>query len=202
MIAEGTYTIIYEVPGHADGGMKSTLTAGKGSAGTATDHSSGMDTMSAREMAAHDAEVTRSFPAQTEGVGGRKLKPRVVGGVKVCELTADEVKWGGFPRRVQGGMGLQRDGPGPQISVELGDRVRIVLHNKLAEPTTIHFHGMTVPADMDGVPVISQDPVLPESRSLRVHRSEHGFQHVPLALQRPEAGSHGPLGSNDHSRRP
>jgi FtsP/CotA-like multicopper oxidase with cupredoxin domain len=51
--------------------------------------------------------------------------------------------------------------PGPTIEADLGDRVRIVLHNDLPEPTTIHFHGMTVPAEMDGVPVISQDAVLP-----------------------------------------
>ena len=160
-VAEGTYTIICEVPGHADGGMKGTLTVGKGSAGTATDHSSGTDTMSAREMAAHDAEVTGSFPAKTEGVGGRKLKARVVGGVKVFELTADEVKWEVSPGEFKEAWAYNGMVPGPQILAELGDRVRILLHNKLAEPTTIHFHGMTVPADMDGVPVISQDPVLP-----------------------------------------
>ena len=51
--------------------------------------------------------------------------------------------------------------PGPTIRVKLGDRVKVVLHNKLPAPTTIHFHGLTVPNNMDGVPVISQPAVLP-----------------------------------------
>jgi FtsP/CotA-like multicopper oxidase with cupredoxin domain len=51
--------------------------------------------------------------------------------------------------------------PGPQLRAEVGDTVRIILHNELPEPTTIHSHGLFVPPDMDGVPAISQDAVLP-----------------------------------------
>lgn len=157
-IEEGTYTFICEVAGHADGGMKGTLTVGEGSGTDADDHPA---TMSAKQMALHDAEVTGSFPAKTKGVGGAVLEPEIVDGVKVFELTADEVKWEVSPGEVKEAMAYNGMIPGPQIRAELGDRVRIVLHNELAEPTTIHFHGMTVPADMDGVPVISQDAVLP-----------------------------------------
>jgi FtsP/CotA-like multicopper oxidase with cupredoxin domain len=51
--------------------------------------------------------------------------------------------------------------PGPEIRVRPGDRVRFVLHNQLPQPTTIHFHGMTVPNEADGVPYVTQDPVMP-----------------------------------------
>ena len=51
--------------------------------------------------------------------------------------------------------------PGPELRAEVGDKVRIVLHNELPAPTTIHFHGMLVPNNMDGVPVISQPAVMP-----------------------------------------
>src|SRR5690606_27740948 len=51
--------------------------------------------------------------------------------------------------------------PGPVIRVTEGDRVRVVLKNELPEPTTIHWHGVEVPNAMDGVPGVTQDPVLP-----------------------------------------
>ena len=51
--------------------------------------------------------------------------------------------------------------PGPQLRAEVGDKIRIILHNELPEPTTIHSHGLLVPPDMDGVPVISQPAVMP-----------------------------------------
>ena len=51
--------------------------------------------------------------------------------------------------------------PWPQLHAQVGDRIRIILHNELPEPTTIHSHGLIVPNDMDGVPVISQPAVMP-----------------------------------------
>jgi FtsP/CotA-like multicopper oxidase with cupredoxin domain len=41
--------------------------------------------------------------------------------------------------------------PGPTIRAKLGDRVEITLENRLATPTTIHWHGLHVPFEMDGV---------------------------------------------------
>lgn len=155
----GTYNFLCEVPGHADSGMKGTLVVGKSSGDSGTDQAG--HGMSAKEMALQDAEVTASFPAETKGVGGVELEPDIVDDVKVFELTADEIKWEVSPGEFKEAWAYNGMVPGPQIRAELGDRVRIVLHNKLAEPTTIHFHGMTVPADMDGVPGISQDAVLP-----------------------------------------
>ena len=51
--------------------------------------------------------------------------------------------------------------PGPQIRVREGERVRVVLTNKLSQSTSIHFHGLELPNDMDGVPFITQPPVKP-----------------------------------------
>jgi len=42
--------------------------------------------------------------------------------------------------------------PGPEIRVRQGDRVRLVVSNKLGEDTTVHWHGVRVPNAMDGVP--------------------------------------------------
>jgi len=47
---------------------------------------------------------------------------------------------------------------GPLIHLQKGQKVRINLHNKLAEPTVTHWHGLHVPANMDGHPMYVIDP--------------------------------------------
>ena len=54
--------------------------------------------------------------------------------------------------------------PGPELRVAEGDIVRVTLHNRLPEATTIHWHGVPVPNGMDGVPGISA-PVIAPGRS-------------------------------------
>jgi FtsP/CotA-like multicopper oxidase with cupredoxin domain len=51
--------------------------------------------------------------------------------------------------------------PGPLIRANVGDRVIVRFSNKLPQPTTIHWHGVQVPIEMDGVPGISQPDVEP-----------------------------------------
>jgi len=43
--------------------------------------------------------------------------------------------------------------PGPTLEVHEGDHVIIHFHNNLPEPTTIHWHGLHIPAVMDGSPL-------------------------------------------------
>ena len=193
-LAGGTYTYICEVTGHADGGMTGTLevTGGGGEQGSDSG-SHATHGMSAKEMALHDAKVTGSFPADTKGLGGQELKPEIIDGVKVFELTADELEWEVSPGEIKQAYAYNGMVPGPTIRADLGDRVRIVLKNKLSEPTTIHFHGMTVPADMDGVPVMSQNAVLPgetfnyeftirNSGSNMYHSHFNAQKQVPMGL--------------------
>lgn len=51
--------------------------------------------------------------------------------------------------------------PGPEIRVKEGERLRVVIKNKLPEETTVHWHGLPVPNGMDGVPYVTQRPVKP-----------------------------------------
>jgi FtsP/CotA-like multicopper oxidase with cupredoxin domain len=51
--------------------------------------------------------------------------------------------------------------PGPLIRVPRGGRLIVHFTNNLPEDSTIHWHGVRVPAAMDGVPGQSQDPVPP-----------------------------------------
>lgn len=118
---------------------------------TATAAAAEMDRM-------HEAGV-KAFPAKTEGKGNLPMTPRIVGGVKVFDLVAKKTQW-----EVEVGKRIEAwtyNGmvPGPQIRVKEGERVRIVVKNELDESTAVHFHGVEVPNDQDGVPFITQPPI-------------------------------------------
>lgn len=51
--------------------------------------------------------------------------------------------------------------PAPTIRCRQGEKVTIRFTNKLSEPTTIHWHGLRIPIEMDGVPFLSQPPIMP-----------------------------------------
>jgi FtsP/CotA-like multicopper oxidase with cupredoxin domain len=51
--------------------------------------------------------------------------------------------------------------PGPLIRARRGDRLIVHFSNTLPKPTTVHWHGLQVPIEMDGVPGASQPPVEP-----------------------------------------
>jgi len=57
--------------------------------------------------------------------------------------------------------GYNGQSPGPTIEVVEGDRVRIFVTNKLPEHTTVHWHGVILPAGMDGVGGLSQPHIPP-----------------------------------------
>ncbi|HEY7610741.1 MAG TPA: multicopper oxidase family protein [Alphaproteobacteria bacterium] len=57
--------------------------------------------------------------------------------------------------------GFEGHVPGPILRVRQGQRLDAMLVNRLAQPTTIHWHGVRVPNDMDGVPDLTQDAVKP-----------------------------------------
>jgi FtsP/CotA-like multicopper oxidase with cupredoxin domain len=108
----------------------------------------------------HEAGI-KAFPAKTDGKGNQVLAPKLVGGVKVYELTCQKVQW-----EVEVGKRVEAwtyNGvvPGPQIRVKEGDRVRVVVKNELDESTSVHFHGVEVPIEQDGVPFITQPPIKP-----------------------------------------
>ena len=52
--------------------------------------------------------------------------------------------------------------PGPAIRLRQGDRLRVVVENRLGEETTVHWHGVRVPNAMDGVPDLTQKPIAPD----------------------------------------
>jgi FtsP/CotA-like multicopper oxidase with cupredoxin domain len=100
----------------------------------------------------------KSFPAKTAGKGNQLLAPKIVGGVKVFELTASEIQWEVAPGQKVPAMAYNGQVPGPEIRVREGDRVKLVLKNEMSESTAMHFHGLEIPNHVDGVPYITQQP--------------------------------------------
>jgi manganese oxidase len=164
--AEGA-EFICSIVGHADAGMKGSVAVtggghGHGGSPPVDTGPSPKPTMTAEEMRDIDAARTALFPAETEGKGGVLLEPVITDdGYKQWELTASEFEWETEPGVTVKAMGYNGVVPGPELRAELGDRVRVILHNEMSEPTTIHFHGLLLPNNMDGVPVISQPAVMP-----------------------------------------
>ena len=83
--------------------------------------------------------------------------------------------------------------PGPELRVRQGERVRIVVANKLSEPTTVHWHGVRLPNAMDGVPVVTQKPIMPgeefvyefappDAGTFMYHSHQRGDVQVPMGL--------------------
>lgn len=110
--------------------------------------------------AMHEAGI-KAFPAKTAGKGNQPLAPVMDGKTKVFNLTARPIKWETAPGTMANAWAYNDQVPGPLIRVKQGDRVRVVLKNELPESTSIHFHGLIVPNDQDGVPFITQPPVKP-----------------------------------------
>jgi plastocyanin len=76
-------------------------------------------------------------------------------------LTAQEVDWEIMPGTTVRAWVYNGQMPGPEIRVREGDRVRITLRNELPVGTTIHWHGVNLPPEMDGPVGLNQAAVEP-----------------------------------------
>jgi FtsP/CotA-like multicopper oxidase with cupredoxin domain len=85
--------------------------------------------------------------------------------------------------------------PGPTLRVKRGEELRLRLVNDLAEPTTIHWHGVRLPNAMDGVPLLTQLPVAPgTSFDYRFQPPDAGtFWYHAHAGRQIDQGLHGAL---------
>ena len=151
---------IYPMAGASGSGNSTPAPAGAGSSGSGGHGGAGA-------AADGQAAAYEIYPAGTGSEGQKALpegqqlaKYRVEDGVKVFELTALPVKWSVGEKEYEAWT-FNGTVPGPQIRVKEGDRVRIIVKNQLPEPTVVHWHGLAVPNAMDGVPMVTQDPIPP-----------------------------------------
>lgn len=77
---------------------------------------------------------------------------RVEDGTRVFELTAQEGTTTFVPGTETPTWGFDGDLLGPTLRAERGERVAVEVTNELDEATTVHWHGMHLPARMDGGP--------------------------------------------------
>ena len=111
-------------------------------------------------------------------------------------LEAGEFDWEFRPGIQTRAWGFGRQVPGPVIEARVGDVLEVRLENRLPEPTAIHWHGLRLPAVMDGTESV-QRPVGPgESFTYRFRARDAGtfwyHPHVNETVQL-ERGLYGPL---------
>lgn len=164
-LPEGVMDVLCEIAGHAGSGMVGTLTVTSGSAPTdngATD--TGLHGFANWQEMDQAMEVrAKAFPAETMGEkGGQPFVPTIeADGTKVFNITVKEVDWEVEPGKIVKAMTYNGTVPGPEIHVNVGDKVRIVVTNELSESTSVHFHGIRVPNKYDGVDPYTQKPIMP-----------------------------------------
>ena len=115
-----------------------------------------------------------------------KLPWTMDNGLKVFRLDAEVVKVQLIPGKEMFAWGYSGSVPGPTVEVNEGDRVRFIVTNKLPEATTMHWHGLEVPLNMDGVPFISQPLIEPGQTFVyeyTVHQNGTFFYHSHMAMQ-------------------
>jgi FtsP/CotA-like multicopper oxidase with cupredoxin domain len=108
------------------------------------------------------------------------------GNVKVFRLTSEVVKRKIAPFKTIDAWGYNGSCPGPTIQIDQGDRVRVIFENRLPESTTVHWHGLEIPIEQDGVPWISQKPIPPGEKytyEFTVHQEGTYFYHAHSAMQ-------------------
>ena len=117
----------------------------------------------ADEMDAMHETGIKAFLAgkETTSKGNQPLEPKMDGDVKVFELTSSVIQWEYAKGKMVEAWAYNEQVPGPELRVTEGDKVRVIIHNKLPESTAVHFHGVLVPNNMDGVPFITQPPIKP-----------------------------------------
>ncbi|HXV65422.1 MAG TPA: multicopper oxidase domain-containing protein, partial [Vicinamibacteria bacterium] len=118
--------------------------------------------------------LPRAVPGETiESASPREMIS--LGDGDTFELVASKVK-----RTIHGHdyvmYGFNGQYPGPLLEVEQNATITILFRNRIELPTSVHWHGVRLDNRFDGVPGVTQDPVLPgESFEYRVFFKDAGI---------------------------
>ena len=104
----------------------------------------------------HHGHHVPAPPSEATAVEQPSNDPRTVR----IALEARETNWEVAPGVTIAGFGYNGQVPGPTIELKQGVPVEIQFTNRLSEPTLIHWHGLRIPASMDGTQS-TQRPVEP-----------------------------------------
>ncbi len=146
------------------------------------------------ETAAHEADNHDAVAGYDIGVAA---KPSLTGELREFQLVAQEAEWEIAPGVVVPAIAYNGQVPGPTIRVTEGDTLRVTLRNELDQPTSIHWHGLHVPNDMDGVVPYSQSEIAPgESFTYEFPASHAGtfmYHSHQNAVEQIDRGLYAPL---------
>jgi FtsP/CotA-like multicopper oxidase with cupredoxin domain len=139
-------------------------------------------------------ELLKSVSAAA-GLAGFSVAPvQSIAAGRPFDLTA-----GLFEQVVQPGKpkvrfwGFNDQLPGPVLRYKKGDVARMMVSNLLNVDTAVHWHGLRVPNEMDGVPFVTQDPIkpaghmlyefdLPDSGTYWYHPHQSSYEQVPRGM--------------------
>lgn len=220
----GVYNIDCTVAGHKDSGMSAKLTVTEGGGGleVAAGDASGTDGTESEgavthshdelanglgtpeEYAALDKAMNDSVTSFLSGEKAIEAKGTLplefttsADGYKVFNITAEIIDWEVEKGKTVKAWAYNKQVPGPTIKVNVGDKVRIHLENKLPMGTDLHLHGVTLQNNtMDGVAPLTQDLIEPggsydyefiaeESSVAMYHAHHHGHFQVINGLFAP-----------------
>jgi len=141
-------------------------------------------TVNAHATAPHQ----QTAPGSVRTLNGWTLPYKMKNGVKEFHLVAEEVDHEFAPGCRAKCWGYNGSTPGPTIEAVEGDRVRILVTNRLPEATSIHWHGILLPSGMDGVSGLNQPAIDPGQTfayefTLRQHGTHMYHPHADEMVQ-------------------
>jgi manganese oxidase len=156
----------------------------QGHAGHATDPKTAVPAPAVRPPASRARGDVRPLPVYTPDVP--HMPWRMENGVKVFNIRCEHVRTEFLPGRTVDAWGFNGSMPGPTIEVNEGDHVRLIVENHLPEPFSMHWHGLEIPVNMDGMPGISQ-PLIPPGGTFTyeftLRQNGTFFYHSHMAMQ-------------------
>lgn len=203
VLQPGTYVITCEVPGHKEAGMTLEITVtgegghdDHGGGDTGGNAGGGFVSLTWQQVEENMKNSVVKFPAETAGEGAQLMEPTILpDGTKEFRLVVEEIDWEVEPGKIVKGFAYNRQIPGPTIKVDVGDRVKIVVENRLDDITSWHPHGLRQhPIEADGVGFITQKtPIRPgetwevtftatEQSVAMYHGHDMGLHQVPNGL--------------------
>jgi CopA family copper-resistance protein len=117
-----------------------------------------------------------------------------VGGERIADLVIARTPFG-FGGRNGSAVTINGTVPGPILRFREGETVTLRVTNRLDEDTSIHWHGILLPSDQDGVPGVSFPGIRPGETftyRYRVRQSGTYWYHSHSSLQE-QLGQYGPL---------
>ncbi|HET8745838.1 MAG TPA: multicopper oxidase domain-containing protein, partial [Ramlibacter sp.] len=117
----------------------------------------------------------------------------------LAAAAPNELVAGVFKQRVREGgaetavWGFNLQVPGPELRFRQGEEASMLVRNRLPQATTVHWHGIRVPNEMDGVPNVTQVAIppdvdfpyrfrLPDTGTYWYHPHQSSFEQVPRGL--------------------